>query len=344
MKTLIKKLSQGIDLSAQEMHYALDQMLSDCHPAQTATLLTLLHQKGETATEIYAVVQRMQSMMSKVNIPGDVLDIVGTGGDGFNTVNLSTGAALLAASCGLTVAKHGNRAVSSLAGSADIIEQAGIPLDLPPRALTQLIKRHRFGFLYAPRFHPALSKLRGIRSHMGIPTLFNQLGPLLNPCQPNLLMIGVSQQRHLAVFARVLAQMNIKRALVFHCQGLDEICTAGPIDAIEVSPQGTTHHLIDPIRYGFSYCRPQALAGGSAAENVVRIQAALQGHPGAIADALIFNAGIALYLAGHCHTIEAGLHIAGTTQRQGIAFHALNTYIKASQAMQHQEAHACTIY
>ena len=159
MKTLIKKLSQGIDLSLEEMQYALKQMLNDSHPAQAATFLTLLHQKGETAQEIFAVVQRMQSMMNKVNITGDVLDIVGTGGDGFNTVNLSTGAALLAASCGVTVAKHGNRAVSSLTGSADMIEQAGIPLDLPPTTITQLIKTHRFAFLYAPRFHPALSKL-----------------------------------------------------------------------------------------------------------------------------------------------------------------------------------------
>jgi anthranilate phosphoribosyltransferase len=340
MKTLIKKLSQGIDLSPQEMQYALKQMLNDGHPAQTATFLTLLHQKGETAQEILAVAQGMQSMMTPVSIPGDVLDIVGTGGDGFNTVNLSTGAALLAASCGVTVAKHGNRAVSSLAGSADMIEQAGIPLDLPPTTITQLIKRHRFAFLYAPRFHPVLSKLRSLRSQMGIPTLFNQLGPLLNPCQPNLLMIGVSQPRHLAVFAAVLSKMNIKRALVFHCQGLDEICTAGPINAIEVSPQGTTHHLIDPIRYGFSYCRPAALAGGTAADNVARIQAALQGHPGAIADALIFNAGIALYLAGQCHTIEAGLYIARTAQHQGIALHTLNTYIQASQAAQHKEAYA----
>ena len=330
MEKLIKKLIRNKNLSTDEMEFAIKDMLENPSEAKTATFLTLLSLKGETAEEIYGVVKVMMSMMVKVDVRHPTLDIVGTGGDGFNTVNISTGSALLAASCGVKIAKHGNRSVSSMTGSADMLERVGIKLDLKPEQISKYIDQHNFGFIYAPNFHPALGKLRLLRREMGIPTVFNLVGPLLNPCRPKVLMIGVSKKKLLSVFSEVLILMGINRAIVFNCQGLDEICTVAPIDMIEVNNSKVVSYTFDPSEYGFSYCAVEDLKGGTASDNAEFIKAALKGNKNAIADSLILNAGVANYLSGKCGTIEAGVSLAKEAHCNGDALRLLNQLILES--------------
>lgn len=320
MKQLIKKLRARQNLSHKEMQLAMTSMLTNLNEAQSATLLTLLSIKGETADEIYSVVKAMQAQMIKIDTQHPTLDIVGTGGDGFNTVNISTGSALLAASCGVKIAKHGNRSVSSMTGSADIVEKLGLTLDLSPSQISNCIDLYNFGFIYAPNFHPALAKLKLLRKNMSIPTVFNLVGPLLNPCKPDIMMIGVSNQAYLNIFSDVLIQMNVKRALVFSCQGLDEICQVAPIDMVEVNNGNVNNYKLDPADYGFSYCKVEDLQGRTPIENAKTIQLALNGAINPISDSLILNAGIANYLFGICKTIKEGIALAKDMHCKGRAY------------------------
>lgn len=340
MKELLKKLSMKQDLTIDEMHSAITHVLTQANDIESATFLTLLSAKGETAEEIVSVASSLQSMMTTVEIKQPCLDIVGTGGDGFNTVNISTGSAILAASCGVKIAKHGNRSASSMAGSADMLESAGLNLDTLPARLSDSIKKHNFGFLYAPNFHPALRKLRTLRKQMAIPTIFNLVGPLLNPCSPNLLMIGVAKKHLLDTYAKVLIQMPITRAIIFNCQGVDELCTLAPIDVIEVRDSTAAPYTVDPADYGFNYCTIGDLQGGSAADNANTIKAALNGKPGAVADSLILNAGMALYLYNTCKTIEQGISLAQASQRNGDAFRLLEQLITENHVIQQAEVAA----
>ncbi len=333
LKECIQKLLRKENLSVVNIESALKEIITKNNEAQTAAFLTLLRAKGETAEEIYGFVKTMKSMMLVSNVSHKVLDIVGTGGDGFNTVNISTGSALLAASCGVKIAKHGNRSVSSMSGSADVLDCLGINIDISPSEILECIESANFGFFYAPNFHPALSKVKLIRKKLGLPTAFNLVGPLLNPAQAQFLMVGVSDPTYLNIIADVLLKLDVERAMVFNCSGLDEICCVGSIEMVEIYQASKHKYIFDPIDYGFERCTIKSLQGGSAEENSEILKYSLKGNPGAISDTLVLNAGLANYMYGLCDTKEEGISMAREVHLSGAAYKLLDKLIAKTESM-----------
>jgi anthranilate phosphoribosyltransferase len=277
----------------------------------------LLKSKGETVTEIIHFIEAFKQRMQSVSVAMPLLDIVGTGGDGLKTVNLSTGAALLAASCGAFVAKHGNRAVSSHCGSADVLEAMGISINLPPTLLATSIENHRFGFCFAPAFHPALNVLQTLRRSLGIPTILNLLGPFLNPIHAQHYVLGVHSKGLLSKFAEILVQLAVKKSVVVHSQGMDEISTVGVTEVAEVCDQTIRYYTVDPKDFSLPYCDVTALQGGSVAENAAVLMQAFQGVDGPVADSLALNAGMGLYVCGRCDSLAEGFSLARENLKMG---------------------------
>ena len=323
LKTAIQQLMKKKDLTPAQCQEAITDILNGANPEQTAAFLVLLHTKTETADELYGIVRAMQTHMIPINYPQPLIDIVGTGGDGANTVNISTASGLLVASCGVKVAKHGNRAISSTCGSADVLEALGIPIDHQVDQAVAALNDVGFAFLFAPNFHPAMKTIKDVRTALGVRTTFNLIGPLLNPAQPAYYLMGVANENLLETFADVLHQLNTKRAFVVHGNGLDEINCLGPNKVIEITPKGKKHLTIDPKDYGFQYCQLNDLCGGDAQKNKQRITQVFQGKPSALADTIILNAAVALMISGFCTTIEEGIHAAKTQLANGQALQYL---------------------
>lgn len=332
LKEYIKKLMRKENLTASECQQAVTSMLHSENVPQAAAFMTLLHAKPEASQEIIGMLQAMQQQMCPIKVDYPVLDIVGTGGDNANTINISTGAALVAASCGVKIAKHGNRSVSSLCGAADVLEQLGVNINLTAEQVAECIKQLGIGFCYAPLFHPALAKLKTIRNELNIPTTFNLLGPLLNPTQPQYAMIGVSSERDAETMADVVRQLNFKKALAFHGAGLDEISCVAKIKVIEITDDKKREYYIDPEEYGLALCKVEDLRGGTAKENAAILQDVLSGKPGPIADTLILNAAVSAYLYGITQSIHEGIELAKTNLHLGKARKVLQQLVEQTQS------------
>lgn len=331
LKSLIKKIMNGNDLDPNDCHAVLEVLLDpDVNALQVASFLTLLHAKGETVTEISTFVSDLRAKMLSVDIDYPVLDIVGTGGDGFHTVNISTGSALLAASCGVRVAKHGNRSVSSLTGSADVLEALGMNIHLNSQGVAHCIKTLGIGFCYSPHFHHITQTLRQLRKQLNIPTTFNILGPLLNPVKAQHLLFGVAEKKRMTLMADVLMQLNHKKSVIVHGCGLDEISGVGPADIIEINQGIKKDYTLDPLDFGIDRCRVDDLRGGDATTNAALLLEAFNGKKGPIADALILNAGMALYLYGIHLDIHDAIYHARETLYQGTVTSLLNKWVKLS--------------
>jgi anthranilate phosphoribosyltransferase len=331
IKHCINKLLQHLELTATELQAALGEVLSGDNPEQIAAFLLLLRQKGETVSEIEIMVRYLQQKMRVVQLDKPVLDIVGTGGDGFNTINISTAAAILAASCGVNVLKHGGRAGSSLTGSADLMEAFGYNLQLDNNAINALLNKYRFAFCAAPNFHQSFAKTKAIRKKLAIPTVFNLLGPLLNPARAEYIMLGVAEQKYLPLMAQVLQNLGIRKGLVFNCQGIDEICSVGIIDVFEVTHEEIKQYQLDPAAFGFVKCEIANLRGGDACCNKEIITAVLRGErQDACSDAIIFNAGVANYIYGVSADISTGIALARRQQKNGAAYKLLQKIISLS--------------
>ena len=244
LKTLEKLLVQN-DLSEEESKLAMQEIFAGASPYQAASFLMLMRSKGETAEELFGIIEAMRERMVRVPVKSRVLDIVGTGGDGAQTLNISTASAILAASCGVKVAKHGNRSVSSLCGSADVLEALGVNILAPKESLGRSIEELGIAFFFAPEFHPALKQLREVRKGLGTRTLFNIIAPFLNPATPEHFMIGVYSKELLDIAAAVLSRLNTRRSLVFHGSGLDELSCVGVAQAMEVQGEKLTP-ILDP--------------------------------------------------------------------------------------------------
>ncbi len=336
LKKCLEKLIQGQDLDAMTSQHFLHALLApDVNPLQAGACLALLRAKPETADELMGLVTALQDNMIPLSTPHKILDIVGTGGDGANTVNISTGSALLAASCGIKVLKHGNRAVSSMAGSADVLEALGVVIDLTPENIAQGLDEFNMGFCFAPNFYPALRQLRLLRQQLNVPTTFNLLGPLLNPGKPAHLILGVFNEALLEPMAGTLQKLGTTRSLVVHGGGLDELSCVGVSRVIEVTQTDIKKFKIDPEKLGLARCNVADLQGGTAPENAQLLLDVFSNKHGkknrAIADTLILNAGVALYLYGLEPSIEAGIEHARSNLLSGAVVKLLDDWSQFSR-------------
>ncbi len=323
-RDLLDALVQRRDLAEGEARELLNSLTaSDIAPAMAGALLTALRAKGVTAAEVRGFAGAMRALARTMELPAglDAIDIVGTGGDGSGSLNLSTGAALLTAACGLPVVKHGNRSISSRSGSADVIEQLGLAMPLNEREAAECYAATGFTFLFAPYFHPAMKALAPIRSALGIRTVFNLLGPLTNPAAPRYRLIGAYDAATAELMAGTLQGMDIERAWVVHgAAGWDEATPVGPFLAFDVTRSGITRHEIDPREFQIEPCGLSDLAGGDAAANLAALLDVFEGRDrGAHFAALTLQSGLALFIAGRAPSIAAGIDQARVTVDSGRA-------------------------
>lgn len=334
MKDVIEQLCEGKDLSEEQAKATLYELVQygDDNPAQMAAFVVLLRAKGETAGEIAGLAKAMENLCIRVETPYDVLDIVGTGGDGIGSVNISTGATVVAAAAGARVAKHGSRSVSSLCGSGDVVEAFGVELELGPKGIAKCIDEVGLGFMFAPTFHPAMKVVRPVRKALGVRTAFNMLGPLLNPAGATSALIGVYSTDISRLMADAAMLMGIKKTLVVHSMGLDELTPMGPASIVEASVgSGVCSYELDPLDFGIPRCDVKDLAGGDAELNAHILKDVFGGSRNAVADALNLNAGVALAAAQVASDVKEGIAMAQEAQRSGKAGDTLSAWIRCSQ-------------
>jgi anthranilate phosphoribosyltransferase len=320
----LEHLLEGRDLTEPQAAELLQGLTAPDLPAAVAgALLAALRCKGVTAAEVRGFAGAMRRLARKPALPEapDAIDIVGTGGDSSGSLNLSTGAALLAAACGLPVIKHGNRSVSSRSGSADLIELLGIRLPLDERQSAAYFSATGFTFLFAPYFHPAMKVLAPIRTALGVRTIFNLLGPLTNPGGPRFYLIGAYDAAAAELMAATLAGMDAERAWVVHgAAGWDEATPIGPFLAFEVRRGAIHRHHVDPRDFGLEACGSADLAGGDAAANLLALRQVFEVRDrGPHRAALVLQCGLALHIAGRAASIPAGIEIAGAALDSGRA-------------------------
>lgn len=312
-------------------------------PAFAGAVLAALRAKGVTADELRGFARAMRSLARRPAIPSpvDAVDIVGTGGDASGSLNLSTGAALLAAACGLPVVKHGNRSVSSRCGSADVIEALGLQLPLDEDTAAQCLERTGFTFLFAPYFHPAMGVIAPVRRALGVRTVFNLLGPLTNPAAPRFRVIGAYDAATAQLIAHTLLGTEVERAWVVHgAASWDEATPIGPFDAHEVADGRIVTRRIDPSAFGLPCCTPADLAGGDAQENAAALRAVFERRDrGPHRDALALQAGIALHVAGRAATLAEGIERARGTVDDGRAGDWLAEFVRYAAARDGRSGH-----
>ena len=330
MQTVLARLLDGHDLTRDDARGAMDTIMSgEATPAQIGGFLVALRLKGETADEIAGCAEAMRAHVLPVRPRrDDLVDTAGTGGDGGRTFNISTAAALVAAAAGAGVAKHGNRAVSSASGSADVLEALGFSLDLPPERIAESIDELGFGFLFAPTHHPAMKHAAPVRKELAARTVFNVLGPLTNPAGARAQVVGVYSPDLVLTLAEVLAALGARRAFVVHgAAGIDELSPAGPNLVCEVVDGGVREREIDPLELGVARCAPEELRGGSPEANAQAIRDVFAGANGGRRDAILLNAAGAIAAGGHAEDLREGLELARVAIDSGAAGERLEALI-----------------
>lgn len=336
IKTAIKIVVDGHDLTEEQMYAVLNSIMSgEVSPVLIGSFLTGLRMKGETAEEISGAVRVMREKATRVETGidmaagGIVVDTCGTGGDGASTFNVSTTAAFVVAGCGVTVAKHGNRAVSSSCGSADVLEAAGVNLDITPEQVSSCIKECGIGFLFAPALHGAMKHAIGPRKEIGIRTIFNVLGPLTNPSGANVQVVGVFSEALIEPLARVLGKLGSHRALVVHGEGgLDELTITGATSIADYHNGSVKTYRIVPEDFGLSRAAVEEIrCGKDSAESASMMKRILSGEPGARRDMVLLNSGAALMAAGAAPDISRGIELASQCIDSGDARKKLDALI-----------------
>ena len=341
----LKKVVEREDLSAEEAFMTMDGIMSGkATDAQIAAFLTALRLKGETVAEITGFARAMREKVSPVKVRGQVdasisgtdrealVDTCGTGGDVSNTFNISTATAFVVAGAGIPVAKHGNRSVSSLCGSADVIEALGVSIELPPEQVGQCIDEVGIGFLYAPLLHKAMKYVMTARREIRIRTVFNILGPLTNPAGASAQVVGVYQEGLTEVLARVLNELGSRRAFVVHgLDGLDEISASGESKVSEVKGGHVSTYRVSPEDFGLRRSRLSDLQGGNAAENAQIIRSLLSGEEGPKRDVVLMNASLAIAAGGKANDFNEGVKIAAQSIDSGAAMEKLLRLVEFSR-------------
>jgi len=348
LKPYIETLIAGDrSLTATETEEAFSKILAGADEVQVGSLLTLLRARGESPQEIAGMIRAMLTACKPVSLPPTLklLDIVGTGGDGADTINISTASVVLAAACGCTVAKVGNRSVSSKCGSADVLEALGVVVDLSPEEVTKCVEDCGIAFMFAPVHHPAMRFVAPVRKKLGLRTCFNILGPMTNPANAQRAVIGVFDENLIDLMAGAMKEVGrVERALIVHGVGLDEISPLGPATIVEIkntAPSGSPKTYVqskvtfDPLSVGIPRCQVEDLRGGGPEENAEEFRKVLEGgsHTNAKRDAIILNAGVGCYAYGLVDSIEDGVDIARKTLESGKATDLLNTWIQTSQSI-----------
>jgi anthranilate phosphoribosyltransferase len=333
-KAMLGKLATGASLTRDEAAQAFDRMMSgEATPSQMGALLMALRVRGETVEEITGAVSAMRAKMLRVKAPADAIDVVGTGGDASGSFNISTCAAFVAAGAGVPVAKHGNRALSSRSGAADVLAALGVRIELTPEQVARCIKQAGIGFMFAPAHHPAMKNVGPTRVELGTRTIFNLLGPLSNPAGVKRQMIGVFSRQWIEPFAQVLKNLGAERVWVVHgSDGLDEITTAGPTSVAALENGKVRVFEIAPEDVGFKKIKPEALRGGDAAANAATFRSVLSGHDGPLREVVVLNAAAALVVAERAKDLKEGVALAEKSLASGEARRRLERLIAASNA------------
>jgi len=336
INNILPSLVDGNDLSQTQSHDFFQQVLQgNIEPALMASVLTALKIKGETPEEIAGAAIAIRSAATtfpeRNSEQVTVADCVGTGGDGANTINISTTAAILAAACGLTVAKHGNRSVSSMSGSADLLEAFGVNLSMSPETANNCLAQANICFLYAPAYHSGFKHAGPVRKAMGIRTLFNILGPLVNPAKPNIMLLGVYTPELLMPMAKALQLTGVKRAFVVHGSGLDEIALHGETQVVEINQSELVKRTIKPSDFGLDSYYLEDIKGGTPQENAAIIKAILSGKgESAHNAAVIINCAALLYLHDKAETLNEAAQLAAEVLSSGKGLQTLEKLVAIS--------------
>lgn len=332
LKHALGRIAEGKDLTGEEMRSAMRIIMSgEATPAQIGAFLMGMRIKGESVGEIAAAVSILREQMVPVSAPENAIDIVGTGGDGVGSLNISTATALVVAAAGVPVAKHGNKALSSRSGSSQALEALGVRLDLTPDQIGNTIAEANIGFMFAPNHHPAMRHVGPARAEMGVRTLFNLLGPQSNPAGVRRYLLGVySQQWVEPVAAALLANRAIKAWVVHSSEGLDELSTSGPNFVAQIDKGDLRSFELHPEQVGLKLTDPKDLLGGEPADNAAAIIALIDGAAGAYRDTVLLNAGAALLVADKVTTIEDGIALARETIDSGKAKDTLARLVAVS--------------
>lgn len=332
IKEAIIKLTNKENLSYEEAKAVMNEIMSgEASDVQKSAYLTALTMKGETIDEITGSAEEMRNHAVQLSHEGDVLEIVGTGGDKSDSFNISTTSSLVIASAGVPVAKHGNRAASSKSGAADVLESLGVKITISPQKSAELLQNIGICFLFAQSYHTAMKYVGPIRKELGIRTIFNILGPLANPASANLQVMGVYDESLVEPLAKVLSNLGVKRALVVYGQDrLDEISASAETSVCEVKDGTFKSYTISPEQFGLTRCKKEELTGGTPDENAAITKAVLAGEQGARRTAVVLNAGAGLYVAGKADSIEAGVRLAEELIDSGKAEKKLEEFVKYS--------------
>jgi anthranilate phosphoribosyltransferase len=335
LSPLIEKLIRRQDLTTDEASAAMAEVMEGrAAEAQIAGLLIALAMKGERPAEVVGLARTMRAHAVTLSRPfDDVFDTCGTGGDRSGTFNISSCVALVVAACDVRVAKHGNRSVSSLSGSADVFEVLGVQVAATPAVVERCLDEAGIGFFFAPTFHPSMRHAAATRRALGVRTAFNLLGPLTNPAGATRQLVGVPRPEFTELMARALLLLGSERAWVVHgADGIDEISTTGYTKVSECRDGAVKTFYLHPGDFGLAKATPEALRGGSATENARIIREVLDGRPGAARDVVLLNAGCALFIGGHAPSVSEGMRMAAHAIDQGRALTTLERLVALSNA------------
>src|SRR5919199_260833 len=333
IREALAKLVLGHDLSRAEANAAMRALVEgEATPSQVAAFAIALRMKGETPEEIAGLAEVMREAATRVAAGPNVVDVVGTGGDGAGTFNISTLSAMLVASAGGRVAKHGNRSITSACGAADFLEAIGVAIDLPPEGVARCVDETGFGFMFAPQYHPATRHAVGPRRELGVRTVFNILGPLTNPAGARRQLTGVAAPGLGDTLARVLALLGSEHAMIVHgMDGLDEISIGAPTEVNEARHGDVRAYTIEPESFGLPRASADAVRGGTVEANLALAQRVLEGEPGPPRDVVLLNAGASLYVAGLAGSIQEGIARAAQEVDSGRVKAKINQAADVSQ-------------